>query len=302
MLRLNRLAFSAAPLRLVKHPVFSLSRPMHTAASSSSSSSLTGLRLLGGAGAAAGVFALGMIGAATTDGVTVSMGDSPAKFWPDYVRQRVRSTYAVFGGGIAFTAASVVVFFRSGAVHAMAGVNPWVLTAALLGGSLASMFAIYTVPKENTFLKVAAYGAFTGLTGLSLAPLAMLGGPIVLKAAVYTAGILGSLSWVAMNSPSDEFLWMRGPLAIGLGAVCIASVGSMFLPASAAGMAANVSLYLGIPVFSAFMLYDTSKLLTHAHNLPEEQFDAFRESIGIYLNTINLFVRMATLLAGNKRK
>ncbi len=45
----------------------------------------------------------------------------------------------------------------------------------------------------------------------------------------YTAGIVGGLSTVAVCAPSDKFLNMGGPLAIGFGAVFAASLGSKTL-------------------------------------------------------------------------
>ena len=42
----------------------------------------------------------------------------------------------------------------------------------------------------------------------------------------YTAGIVGGLSTVAVCAPSEKFLNMGGPLAIGFGAVFAASIGS----------------------------------------------------------------------------
>jgi FtsH-binding integral membrane protein len=72
--------------------------------------------------------------------------------------------------------------------------------------------------------------------------------------------LFSSLSLVAANSPSDQFLWMAGPLSMGLGAIIVASLGSMFFPAARfAGMAYNLSLYGGLAVFSGFVLYDTSR-------------------------------------------
>ena len=44
----------------------------------------------------------------------------------------------------------------------------------------------------------------------------------------YTAGVVGGLSTVAVCAPSDKFLNMGGPLAIGLGGVFAASLGSNF--------------------------------------------------------------------------
>jgi len=65
----------------------------------------------------------------------------------------------------------------------------------------------------------------SGLIGAIIAPVTLLGGPIVLKAAWYTAGIVGGLSLIAATAPSEKFLNMGGPLAIGMGVVFASSIG-----------------------------------------------------------------------------
>ncbi len=124
------------------------------------------------------------------------------------------------------------------------------------------MFTTMAVPKENTLLKLSAFTAFNGLMGLSLAPLVTLGGPLVLRAAAYTGAIVGSLAYIAATAPSDDFLWMGGPLTIGLGIVLVSSVGTMIAaPGGAAFTAMNaVALYGGLALFSGFVLYDISKV------------------------------------------
>ena len=42
----------------------------------------------------------------------------------------------------------------------------------------------------------------------------------------YTAGVVGGLSTIAVCAPSEKFMNMGGPLAIGFGAVFAASLGS----------------------------------------------------------------------------
>ena len=83
------------------------------------------------------------------------------------------------------------------------------------------------------------------------------------RAAWYTAGVVGGLTTVAVTAPSDKFLYMGGSLAMGLGVVFMASIGSAFLPpttALGAGMA-SISLYGGLVLFSGFMLYNTQKII-----------------------------------------
>lgn len=61
--------------------------------------------------------------------------------------------------------------------------------------------------------------------GAVIAPLTLLGGPLMVRAAWYTAGIVGGLSTVAMCAPSEKFLSMGGPLAVGFGVVFASSLG-----------------------------------------------------------------------------
>jgi len=53
-------------------------------------------------------------------------------------------------------------------------------------------------------------------------------------------------------------------------------------------------------LFSAFVLYDTSKLITNAKL--KKQWDPVNEQFSIYLDIINIFTRIAFMLAGNNRK
>lgn len=61
--------------------------------------------------------------------------------------------------------------------------------------------------------------------GAVVAPLTILGGPLLIRAAWYTAGVVGGLSTVAMCAPSEKFLNMGAPLGVGLGLVFVSSLG-----------------------------------------------------------------------------
>ena len=75
--------------------------------------------------------------------------------------------------------------------------------------------------------KQLAWMLHAGIIGAMVAPMALLGGPILTRAAWYTAGVIGGLSMVAATAPSQKFLNMGGPLAIGLGVVFASSVGKL---------------------------------------------------------------------------
>ena len=65
----------------------------------------------------------------------------------------------------------------------------------------------------------------SALIGTLIAPLMLLGGPLVLRAAAITGGVVGALSLTAASAPDGKFLTWGGPLAIGLGGVCMACLG-----------------------------------------------------------------------------
>ncbi|XP_026681467.1 growth hormone-inducible transmembrane protein-like [Diaphorina citri] len=77
--------------------------------------------------------------------------------------------------------------------------------------------------------KQIAWALHSALVGAVVAPICFIGGPVLIRAAWYTAGIVGGLSTVAACAPSDKFLTMGGPLAIGLGVVFASSIGKQRL-------------------------------------------------------------------------
>lgn len=269
-----------------------------------------------GRGAVAGASVLG-IGALCYYGVSASHGTSAldqSHLWPQYVKDRIKATYMYFGSSIVVTAASAAAAFRSPAVMNLVSRNGFVgiaiSLAAIIGTGMLAQGIEY---KEGFGPKQMAWLLHAGVMGAMIAPLCILGGPILTRAAWYTAGVVGGLSTIAICAPSDKFLYMGGPLAMGLGVVFCSSLGSMFLPPTTALGAGlySISLYGGLLLFSAFLLYDTQRIIAQAERYPVNPehhgvrpYDPINSSISIYLDTINIFIRIATMLAmgGNRRK
>lgn len=267
------------------------------------SSSRTRQLVVGGA-ALVGVIGLGAMGAAIVrDGTLMgsAIGTEQA-IWPKYMQQRISETFTAFGVGLAATAATATAFYRSGSMGIFAR-HP---IMASLGGCVASIVAMMvtrSIPADQTAAKFAGLLAFNATMGFALSPWLALGGGLLMRAAAITGGVVGSLSLVAANSPSEKFLWMAGPLSMGLGALVIMNLGALFFPATAAASAIyNISTYGGVALFSGFVLYDTSVIVESARKKPHGMYDAVNESMGIYLDTINIFIRIASILANNNSK
>jgi growth hormone-inducible transmembrane protein len=165
---------------------------------------------------------------------------------------------------------------------------------------------VRSIPYESGSFgaKQMAWALHAGILGGFVAPLSLLGGPVLIKAAWYTAGIIAGLSVIAATAPNEKFLNMTGPLAIGLGAVFASSIASAFLPPTTKlGLSLySISIYGGLVLFSLFLLYDTQRIVKKAEI--SARFDPVNESISIYADTLNIFIRMATILSGggNRRR
>ncbi|XP_076244729.1 growth hormone-inducible transmembrane protein [Calliopsis andreniformis] len=236
-----------------------------------------------------------------------------AGLWPDYVKERVKSTYMYFGASVAASAASAAVCLRTPAIMNMVLRQGWVALGVTMIAMIGSGMVVQSIPyKEGFGVKQVAWLIHTGIVGAVLAPLYYVGGPLVLRAAWYTAGVVGGLSALAVCAPSEKFLYMGGPLAIGLGIVFASSIGSMFLPPTTvlgSGLH-SVVLYGGLVLFSMLLLYDTQRIIKQAETHPKyaldmRPYDPINNAISIYLDTLNIFVRILTILAGgggNRRK
>ena len=196
-----------------------------------------------------------------------------SRVWPQYVKERIHETYAYLGGSIILSAVSAAGVFRSPRLFSLVAGGGMMSMLGTMAAVIGSGMIVRGIPYENgrNVNKQLAWAAHCAILGAVVAPLSVFGGQILIRAAWYTAGIVGGLSTVAVCAPSDKFLNMGGPLAIGLGVVFASSIGSMFLPpatALGAGLA-SMSLYGGLLLFSGFLLYDTQRHIRAAETRPD---------------------------------
>ncbi|CAO4375159.1 unnamed protein product [Caenorhabditis nigoni] len=238
--------------------------------------------------------------------------------WPSYVRERISSTYTYLAGSIALTAASGVAASRSPALMRLTAGGGLMSLFGTMAVMIASGMLARSIDYDNTLVKHLAWALHCGVMGAVLAPLCFMGGPILTRAAWYTAGIVGGLSATAITSPSEKFLMMSGPLAMGFGVVFMANIGTFFLPpGSALGASlASVVIYGGLILFSAFLLFDTQRLVKRAEMHPHQSqfygsdmqirsFDPINAQMSIYMDVLNIFIRLVMIMggmSGNKRK
>lgn len=264
-------------------------------------------RMVLAGGAAVGLGALCYYGL----GMSNEMGAiEKAVIWPQYVKDRIHSTYMYFAGSVGMTALSAVAVSRTPALLGLMMRGSWLAIGATFAAMIGAGMLVRSISYENSPVpKHLAWLLHAGVMGAVVAPLTLLGGPLMMRAAWYTAGIVGGLSTVAMCAPSEKFLNMGGPLAVGFGVVFASSLGSMFLPPTSAFGAGlySVAVYGGLVLFSMFLLYDTQKVIKRAETHPlygVQKYDPINACMGIYMDTLNIFMRMVMILSGggNRKK
>ncbi|EIN13837.1 hypothetical protein PUNSTDRAFT_57909 [Punctularia strigosozonata HHB-11173 SS5] len=220
----------------------------------------------------------------------------------------LHESFMYTGGGLGLTALVARGLFRNGFAVRMMAANPWVVLGVSLVGSIGTMMGVMYTPPESTVLKHAFWLGFNACQAATLSPLFFFSPAILSRAALYTCGVVGSLSYVGATAKNNTYLYMGGPLLAGVTVVALSSLAPMALPLGLRGLAIaeSISLYGGLAVFSGFVLYDTQKILQHARMAETGAIprDPLRESISLELDMINIFIRLVQILAmgGGSRK
>lgn len=228
--------------------------------------------------------------------------------WPRYVKDRIQSTYAHLGAGMAISAGAAYATFNSPAAMRFFSGGSIPIAIGSFVALIASSMLVQSIPYEQGFgMKQFAWAGHCSLLGMILAPCSLVGGPVIIRAATYTAGIVGGLSAIAVCAPSERFLISSAPISIALGAVVASSLGSMFLPpTSRIGLGLyGISLYGGLLLFSGLLLYDTQKTIKKAELHPTYSmapFDPINNSLHIYMDILNIFIRMLQIFSGTSKR
>lgn len=244
--------------------------------------------------------------------------------WPDYVRDRLRSTYGYLAGSLALTATAGVAASRSPAILALTSGGGFLVLLGSMAAIIGTGMLVRSIDYESSRgAKLLAWAAHCGTMGAVLAPLCFVGGPVLVRAAWYTLGLAAGLSATAMCAPSEKFLMMGGPLAMGLGVVFMANVATFFLPPHTAlgASLASVVVYGGLILFSAFLLYDTQRIIRKAETQPhgglqtyynehgqavqqvqQYGFDPINAQLSLYMDILNIFIRMVMIMGGGNSR
>lgn len=208
------------------------------------------------------------------------------------INQKIGRIYAYSAAAFGITFASAIAFAKNG--FAMAVLSVCVKASVpmtflvLLAVGVGLIATTYLISKERSTLRHSLYGLFAVWEGLVVSPLVLLNAPAFAAAAVTTVVLTGGLGVMAMVL-KESFEKYERILGIALGIIVVASLGALVLPTGAAAFAHEISLIGGIAVFGCLVIYDTHRARSRAL-APE--FDEINHSMHIYLDVLNLFVRM----------
>ncbi|RDB29533.1 Growth hormone-inducible transmembrane protein [Hypsizygus marmoreus] len=221
-------------------------------------------------------------------------------------RSYLHSTFQYTGGGLVLTALAARSMFKSGIAFRIMAANPWVVLGVSLVGGIGSMMGVFYTPPERPVQKHLFWLAFNACQAATLSPLFFFHPAILSRAALYTCGVVGAISYVGATATNDKYLNLGAPLLAGVTVVALSSLAPMALPLGLRGLAITeaISLYGGLAVFGGFVLYDTQKILQHARLVEQglKKADPVTEAISLQLDMINIFIRLVQILAMNQKK
>jgi FtsH-binding integral membrane protein len=176
----------------------------------------------------------------------------------------------------------------------------WAGIFMTLPGSFFCIYKMYSIPyaPQNQGEKKAYWLGFNSLMAFSLVPLVYAAEMLVIRDAfLITSGCFAGLGLITKNSRDDAFLGMSGFLGAGLGAITALSLANIFLQTNALF---NIWLYGGLALFLGFTLYDMKTVQVRAQR--SAHFDPMTQSLGVYLDFLNIFIRLVYILQGKKNK
>ncbi|MGB3751407.1 MAG: Bax inhibitor-1/YccA family protein [Arcobacteraceae bacterium] len=209
---------------------------------------------------------------------------------PTNVMVFLRSTYQLFASSL--LAATAGAYIGLGMAATIAS---WYWGLVIL--EFALLFAIFAV-KNKPGINLAVLFAFTFVSGLTITPLLASvfnmpsGASIVAQAFLMTSVAFGGISMFALTTKKD-FSSMGKMLMIALIILIVGSISNIFIgsPILQLGIA-----MVGALVFSAFILYDTQKIIRGEFSTPIEA------AIALYLDFLNLFISLLQIFAAFNNK
>lgn len=197
----------------------------------------------------------------------------------------VRKVYSYFGLGLLGGVAGSLVAMNTSLVFFFAS-SPFIGLLLFLG-----IVFMASRASANPTTALPMLVAATFVSGLVISPTLFAiangytgAGPnAIYTALLMTVTVFAGLTAYTWISKKD-FSYMGASLMIGLFMLIGVSVANIFLQSSTLALAAS---FVGVIIFSGFILYDTSRILRQPHVVPPAM-----AALSLYLNFLNLFMML----------
>jgi len=206
----------------------------------------------------------------------------------------VRRTYGLVFLSVITTILGSAFAFSQPRVMDASAQHPFIMMLCLFAPLIMAQRAARDFPKNLilTFL-------FTFIEGIFIAPflaVAERSAPgVVSQAAILTFSAFGVLSLYALVSRRDFSAW-GSFLMVGLVVLFIAMLLNAFIGSAAGGLWLSV---IGVMIFSGLLVFDTWRLLRSGAYGPN---DYVMTAVAIYLDLLNMFLFLLSLLGGGRRR
>jgi growth hormone-inducible transmembrane protein len=133
--------------------------------------------------------------------------------------------------------------------------------------------------------------------GILLSPIGVLGSAVLLQAALISVGVGSALCYVAYRYQMDGVETIRRQLQVIFGTIAVGSFLVGMFPATAMAYGLNkLFVYGTIALYGLFFMAHTQEVVDLAEN---HRLDPIKDSMGLYLNSLNFFLRIADLVKRN---
>ena len=205
----------------------------------------------------------------------------------------VRRTYGVVFLGVIVTCVGAAFAMSQPAMLGAVVEHPFLSMI----GVFAPLFLVLRNPRQFP-QNVVLTGLFTFAVGVWLAPVLLVGERmqpgIINQAALLTLGTFGALSMYAVFSKRDFSAW-GSFFAIGLIVLLLTSILNLFFRSAVGGLWISAA---AVFVFGGLLVFDTWRIVRSGQYGEEDYVAA---AVQIYLDLLNMFLAIFSLLGGRRR-
>lgn len=217
-------------------------------------------------------------------------------------RAKVQSAYGYVFGGFVITALAGKAAHISGFSLQLLK-HPFLIGIPLTIGTGVSIYTVVDSDKKDGASQKIKWVAFNILMGASLSVIGFYSKQLITQAAAISLAIGGTATLISYLAPDETFLKWQGPILNGLTGLSIAGFISGFFPKQAAEYGVNKAIsYLGLLAVSGILMGSTQRLFKEAKSLSTKKFDPIISSLGVYLDGVNIFVRVINIIAESQKE